>query len=35
MMAANLMQINAGVHGLPVGGENLTNIDLIPALESK
>lgn len=34
-MAANFMQIDAGVRGLPVGGENLTKIDLIPALESK
>ena len=33
-MAANFMQIDAGVRGLPVGGENLTKIDLIPALES-
>ena len=34
-MAANFMQIDAGVHGLLFGGENLTKIDLIPALESK
>ena len=36
-MAANFMKIDAGVHGLLFGVkcENLTNIDLIPALELK